>query len=212
MSSLNAASTAPQHAGNAPMCSGSTTCCATTSPSAFISAQEASCDSRTMVEKPVRNSEFCISCTMPESEALTTSRSTASIGMLACLRHDQVLPLVHPRDLSGADHRGAVELVEHRRTRDAQADVELLALIDRARDRLSVEPYAPRLALRIGEARIGAREPRHLDRRHLADAAHPIGHDLDRLVRRAVAEHRLVPRVERGAQLLEVDHRVARDC
>ena len=60
------------------MCSGSTTCCATTSPLAFISAQEASCDSRTMVEKPVRNSEFCISRTMPERLAFTTSRSTRS--------------------------------------------------------------------------------------------------------------------------------------
>src|SRR5437763_13641609 len=78
----NSLITAPQQAGKAPICSGSTTCCATTSPLAFISAQEASCDSRTMVEKPVRNSEFCISCTMPESEALTTSRSTASIGII----------------------------------------------------------------------------------------------------------------------------------
>src|SRR4249920_340670 len=81
MSPLNAVSTAAQQAGNAPMCSGSTTCCATTSPPESISAQEASCDSRTMVEKPVRNSEFCISCTMPESEALTTSRSTASMDI-----------------------------------------------------------------------------------------------------------------------------------
>jgi hypothetical protein len=32
----------------------------------FRIAQEASCDSRTMVEKPVRKSEFCISCTMPD--------------------------------------------------------------------------------------------------------------------------------------------------
>src|SRR5262249_45275143 len=131
MSSLNSASTAPQQAGNAPMCSGSTTCCATTSPAAFISAQEASCDSRTMVEKPVRNSEFCISCTMPESEALTTSRSTASIFMVR-LRHDQILPLVHPCHLARADHRGAIELVEHRRPGDVQADVQLLALVHRA--------------------------------------------------------------------------------
>ena len=79
MSSPNSAITAPQQAGNAPICSGSTTCCATTSPLAFISAQEASCDSRTMVEKPVRNSEFCISRTMPERLAFTTSRSTASM-------------------------------------------------------------------------------------------------------------------------------------
>src|SRR5215208_8120025 len=74
----NSLITAPQQAGKAPICSGSTTCCATTSPLAFIRAQEASCDSRTMVEKPVRNSEFCISCTIPESDAFTTSKSIAS--------------------------------------------------------------------------------------------------------------------------------------
>src|SRR5690349_2050978 len=135
MSSLNSASTAAQQAGNAPMCSGSTTCCATTSPSAFISAHEASCDSRTMVEKPVRNSEFCISCTMPESEALTTSRSTASMCILVRLRHDQVLPFIHPCHLSGADHRGAIELIEHSRPGDAQVHIELLALVHRAVDR-----------------------------------------------------------------------------
>ncbi len=81
MSPANASITAPVQAGNAPMCSGSTTCCATTAPVASISAQEASCDSRTMVEKPVRNSEFCISCTMPERLALITSSSTASMVM-----------------------------------------------------------------------------------------------------------------------------------
>src|SRR5580692_4932157 len=99
------------------MCSGSTTCCATTSPLAFMIAQEASCDSRTMVEKPVRNSEFCISCTMPERLALMTSRSTASMGMLglSLLRHDQISPLVDARGLAGADDRGAIELVEDRR-------------------------------------------------------------------------------------------------
>ncbi len=81
MSSRYSAITAAVEAGNAPICNGSTTCCATTSPVAFISAQEASCDSRTIVEKPVRNSEFCISCTMPERLAFTTSSSIASIGM-----------------------------------------------------------------------------------------------------------------------------------
>ena len=79
MLSPNASMIAVVHAGNAPICSGSTTCCATTSPLAFIRAQEASCDSLTMVENPVRNSEFCISCTMPERLAFTTSRSTASM-------------------------------------------------------------------------------------------------------------------------------------
>src|SRR5262249_55448510 len=81
MLSPNTSMTAAVQAGNAPMCSGNTTCCATTSPFAFISAQDASCDSRTMVEKPVRNSEFCISCTMPERLAFSTSRSTASMDI-----------------------------------------------------------------------------------------------------------------------------------
>src|SRR5215470_15156963 len=79
MVSPYSAITAPQQAGNAPICSGSTTCCATTSPLAFMRAQLASCDSRTMVEKPVRKREFCISCTMPERLAFSTSRSTASM-------------------------------------------------------------------------------------------------------------------------------------
>src|SRR3984893_15485432 len=115
----NSLITAPQQAGNAPICTGSTTCCATTSPLAFMSAQEASCDSRTMVEKPVRNSEFCISCTIPERLALTTSRSTASTCMRegsrigsGFLRHDQVLPFIHARRLARVDDGGAIELVE----------------------------------------------------------------------------------------------------
>src|ERR1700681_4038235 len=122
--------TAPQQAGNAPICSGSTTCCATTSPLAFMSAQEASCDSRTMVEKPVRNSEFCISWTMPERLALTTSRSTASIcgrngspigsGLL---RHDQVLPFVDARGLADVYDGGAIELVENGGSPQGQAHI-----------------------------------------------------------------------------------------
>ena len=68
---------------------------------AFISAQEASCDSRTMVEKPVRNSEFCISWTMPDRLALTTSRSTASIAV-----HSRTLSRWHhPRSRSDSSTR-----------------------------------------------------------------------------------------------------------
>src|SRR6266481_5360946 len=150
MSPPNAAMTAAVQAGNAPICSGSTTCCATTSPVAFISAQDASCDSRTMVEKPVRNSEFCISCTMPERLALTTSSSMESMGIdirhfcrlgpfvgagfkpaptRPNLCHNQILPLVHPRRLARTDHRRAVELVEDRRPLKAQSHIEPLALI-----------------------------------------------------------------------------------
>src|ERR1700688_2805455 len=131
MASPYTASTAAQQAGKAPICSGSTTCWATTSPCAFISAQDASCDSRTMVEKPVRNSEFCISCTMPERLALTTSRSTASICMgegsrigSGLLRHDQVLPFIDARGLAGVDDGGAVELVENGGPPQRQAHVE----------------------------------------------------------------------------------------
>src|ERR1700730_8085490 len=114
----NVAITAAVQAGKAPICSGSTTCCATTSPLAFISAQEASCDSLTMVENPVRNSEFCISCTMPERLAFTTSRSTPSMVIWLSLRFDQVLPFIHARGLALADHGRAIELVEDRRSGD----------------------------------------------------------------------------------------------
>src|SRR5215468_10948516 len=199
MLSPNTSMTAAVQAGNAPMCSGNTTCCATTSPFVFISAQDASCDSRTMVEKPVRNSEFCISCTMPERLALTTSRSTASMCVMratlrrvgkgarlravptifvparlawwarrstaerqtnshqaplptlqvrrsSCvLRHDQIFPFIDPRKLAGADHRGAIELVEHRRSGERQAHIEPFALIDRAVDVGAVEAHTPRL-------------------------------------------------------------------
>src|SRR4051794_2845643 len=239
MLSPNSLITAPQQAGKAPICSGSTTCCATTSPLAFISAQEASCDSRTMVEKPVRNSEFCISCTMPESEAFTTSRSTASmcinktplsslrrrgpirrvlsagarwsktfaqlwLWVPACARttasmtrfraslvprHDQILPLIHPRGLAGVDHRRAVELVENGGATQRQADVEFFALVDRAIDILAVHTHAAGLAQRVLEGRTGRLELRHRNRRHAAQAAHAIGDDLDRLLWRAVAEH-----------------------
>ena len=50
-------------------------------------------------------------------------------------RHDQILPLIHPRGLPRVDHGRAVELVEDRRPLQRQADVELLALIDRTVDR-----------------------------------------------------------------------------
>src|SRR3974390_1745907 len=184
MSSPNVSITAPVHAANAPICSGSTTCCAMTSPLAFISAQEASCDSRTMVEKPVRNSEFCISCTMPERLALTTYSSRGSMGMVVtALRHNEVLPLVHARDLAGADHSGAVELLEDGRSRNAQAHVEPLAPLDRAIDCGARNAPAPRAAPRICEAAPARLESRHLDLRHEADAAHAVRDDLNRLTR-----------------------------
>src|SRR5580700_4585039 len=180
----NSLITAPQQAGNAPIWSGSTTCCATTSPLAFMSAHEASCDSRTMVEKPVRNSEFCISCTMPDRLALTTSRSTAStsgrdgsrIGS-GLLRHDQVLPFIDARGLAAVDDGGAVELIQNRGPGQRKAHIEPLALIDRAYDVAAVEACLPGGALRVGERRSGRLEARQLDRRDEAQSAHPVGHD-----------------------------------
>src|SRR5271165_5287986 len=167
MSCPNASITAPVQAANAPMCSGSTTCCATTSPLAFISAQEASCDSRTMVEKPVRNSEFCISCTMPERLAFTTSRSIGSRGMVeAAFHHDEILPFIHARDLAGADHGGAVELLEDCRPRKRQSDIEPLALIDRASKFAAIEPYAAVPMADIIEAPACRLEFRHFHLRH----------------------------------------------
>src|SRR5256885_2104685 len=186
----NSFNTAAQHAGNAPMWSGSTTCCATTWAVAFMSAQEASCDSRTMVEKPVRNSAFCISCTMPERLALITSRSMASTSTpekrppstLTLLRHDEVLPRVDARNLARIDHGRAVELVEDRRTGEVKPGVDTLALVHRTVETGAVETYLSRLPQRVFEPRAGACELRHLDVRHEADAAHAVGDDFDRLL------------------------------
>src|SRR6478672_12024932 len=213
MLSPNTSMTAAVQAGNAPMCSGNTTCCATTSPFAFISAQDASCDSRTMVEKPVRNSEFCISWTMPERLAFSTSRLTASMGIAApflgaassVLRHDQVLPFVYPPDLAGTDHRRAIELREDRRTREARAHIELFALIDRAVKLRAIEARALHAPPCIRQCRAGACEFRQLDRRHETDTAYAVGHDLDRLLRRHMAEHARMLLIEGDAQLLQVD-------
>src|SRR5260370_25379697 len=120
----NASMIAVVDAGNAPICSGSTTCCATTSPLAFIRAQEASCDSRTMVENPVRNSEFCISCTMPERLPFTTSRSTASMVIGLSVRYDQVLPFIHARGLAWTDHGRTIKLVGDRPSGDRQDNID----------------------------------------------------------------------------------------
>src|ERR1700722_8141918 len=215
------------------MCSGSTTCCATTSPLTFMIAQEASCDSRTMVEKPVRNSEFCISCTMPDRLALMTSRSTAERDMvvltchcehseaiqramaavpgllrrfasrndaLAILRHNQILPLIDTRGLAGADHRGAVELIEHCRPVQRQTGVELFALVHRARYSLAVKAHVAGFDQCIRQRATLRLELRQGHRLHHTDAAHAIGDDLDRLFRRAVAELAFVLGVERLAQ------------
>src|SRR5436309_1783660 len=208
----NASMTAAVEAGKAPMWSGNTTCCATTSPRAFSSAQDASCDSRTMVEKPVRNSEFCISCTMPERLAFITSSSMASIDMgsarqaFLCrfLRYDQVLPFIDARRLPRTDNGRAIKLFEDRGSGNVQAHIEPLALIDRAVERAAVERDAPRRALRAGKRGAGSLELRHFDRRHEAGAAHAVGYDLDRLLRRHVAEHAFVLLVEGEAQLLQV--------
>src|ERR1700758_4951967 len=118
-----------------------------TAPCVSMIAQDASCDSRMMVEKPVRNSEFCISCTMPERVAFTTSSSIASSAILCLrIRDDQVLPFVHARRLPGANERGAIELIEDRRSGKPCAYIQLLALIYRTIDLAVVESHAPALA------------------------------------------------------------------
>src|SRR6202030_3568271 len=131
--SSKAAITAAVEAPKAPICSGSTTCCATTWPRAFISAQDASCDSRMIVEKPVRNSEFCISCTIPERLALTTSSSIASVAIVCLfMRHPQFLPIAHAGDLPGTYERSAIELLQYARPGEPSAHIEPLAPTDRA--------------------------------------------------------------------------------
>src|SRR5207244_3507937 len=115
-------------------------------------------------------------------------------------RHDQILPFVDPRRLTGTEHGGAVELIEHRRSGDHETDVELLALVDRTVDGLAVEPHLARLAPRVGERSACALELRQLDRRYAADASDAVRHHLDRLLRRGMAEHGAVLRVEGAAQ------------
>ena len=101
----------------------------------------------------------------------------------------------------GTDHSGAVELIEHRRPRERRAR-RRASRADRPGNRgRAVEAHAPRLAQRVGQRAALALEARHLHRRHEADAAHAIGHDLDRLLRRGVAEHGAMLRVERPAQI-----------
>src|SRR5258708_1668528 len=90
----------------------------------------------------------------------------ATSTYLGALRHDEVLPFIHARDLAGTDHGGAVELVEDCRSCKAQADIEPLALIDWTVDFPTVEPHAPTLAPSIAEAGPGRLECRHCHRRH----------------------------------------------
>src|SRR5262249_37392810 len=125
-------------------------------------------------------------------------------GPSLVLRHDQVLPFVDPSDLAGTDHRRAVELREDRWSREARAHVELFALIDRAVELRAIEARALHASPCIRQCRAGAREFRQLDRRHESDAAHAVGYDLDRLLRRHMAEHAPVLMIEGDAQPVEV--------
>src|SRR5262245_21057353 len=118
-------------------------------------------------------------------------------------RHDQILPFIDARDLAWADDRRAIELVEDRRSAHGESDVEAFALVDWALDCLSVEAGVSLFPQRILERRASALEAWHRDWRHLSHAAHPIRHDLDRLLRRVVAEHQLVLGIEGAAQRVE---------
>src|SRR6516164_2091679 len=92
------------------------------------------------------------------SPAMTKSL-VLRIRSLRC--YYQILPFVHAGGLAGVDHGGAVELVEDCGAAQGEADIEPLALVHRAIDRLSIHAQAPLLPQRVGEARAGALESRH---------------------------------------------------
>ena len=167
--------------------------------SAFISAQDASCDSRTMVEiagaeqrvlhllhdaGEARLDDFEID-RVDGAWRWPSSRSHASRS------YSSIRPRARsvPAEIDGR----AIELIEDRRVRrSVSADIELLALIDRAVDRRCrrIARAASRACASSSACPAGLKRG-SCDRRHAADAAHAIGHDLDRLVRRHVAEHAL---------------------
>src|SRR5262245_7701041 len=120
------------------------------------------------------------------------------------LRHDQILPFIHARDLAWADYGRAIELVEDGRSLNGEPHIEAFALIDRARDRLAVKAGVALFPKRILKRCTSRLEPRHRDRRHFDDAAHPIRHNLDRLFGRVVAEHQLMLRIEGATQRSEI--------
>src|SRR5262245_10102870 len=122
----------------------------------------------------------------------------------ALLRQDQVLPVVHPRDLPGADNGRAIELLEDRRARDVCTHIDLVALIDRTLELRSIEAHAPATPPCVCKRRTGAHEFRHVYMRQEPEAVDPVGHDLDRLLRRHMAEGALVPLIKAHAQLFEI--------
>src|SRR5262245_44999924 len=122
------------------------------------------------------------------------------------LRHDQTLPFVNPRGLAGTHHGRAIELFEDCRPCKGRSYVELLPLIDGTVEFRAVKARTPRASPRILEWSAAAFEFRWLDRRHEADTAHAIGDDLDRLLRRHVAEHAPMLLIEADAQLFELAH------
>src|SRR5262249_8097878 len=105
------------------------------------------------------------------------------------LRHDQVLPFVYPPDLAGTDHRRAIELREDRPPRGARAHIDVAAQITGPADPRLIETRALHAPPCVRQCRAGACEFRQLDRRHETDTAYAVGHDLDRLLRRHMAEH-----------------------
>src|SRR5215470_3874958 len=120
------------------------------------------------------------------------------------LRHDQVLPFVYPPDLAGTDYRRAIELREDRRSREARTHIELFALIDWAVELRAIETRALHAPPCVRQCRAGACEFRQLDRRHETDTTYAVGHDLDRLLRRHMAEHARMLLVEGDAQVAQV--------
>src|SRR5581483_1370095 len=197
-------------AGNAPQCSGSTTCWPMSRPSASVNPQLPSWLSRTIVEKPVRNSELVTSRTMPDRLVAITCRVTGSMLVRAAVAisaasrdvYDQVQVAVHAGRLSRVDDGGRVELLDDRRALQPVARLQprpvvhrtvheatQLAEVDRPRARSRRLHW---LAARLRRAQL------HL--RHAHHGHQAVVDGLDRRCRRLVPVEPLVQAVEALAQ------------
>src|SRR5579884_332005 len=201
-------------AGKAPQCSGSTTCWPMSCPSASVRPQLPSWLSRTMVEKPVRNSEPVTSRTMPERLVAITCRVTGSIAARATVSmsvasHDvdhDVEVLVDGGGLPGVDDGGGVELLHDGRPVQAVPRLQPAAVVDRAAHEAATLTEVHRaLAGPRGLQRLAVW--RHGPQLHLRHAHHgdqAVAHHLDRRRGRLVAVEALVQAVEARSQPAEL--------
>src|SRR5579884_3164140 len=91
------------------------------------------------VEKPVRNSDSCCSCTMPLSAAASTSAVTGSSAVVAAMSipllypfQDQVAVTVDADRLAGQHDRRRVELLDDGRPLEGVARLQPRPVVDRA--------------------------------------------------------------------------------